>query len=92
MQLPRAKPEEKWVNALLHPEGEARVCNDALPKTEAESRGFNESLPHFRVIKLNYTTTKCLTNVKHKKTFPTVGNKFITHVINWPRSCIMNNI
>ena len=31
--------------------------------TEAEGRGFNESLPHFRAGKPNSTTTKCVTNV-----------------------------
>ena len=38
--------------------------------TEAEGRGFNERLPHFRVGNPHSTTTKCVTNVKHKEIFP----------------------
>ena len=49
--------------------------------TEAEGRGFNESLPHFRVGKPNSTTTKCVTNVKHKDIFPEVGKGFISHIL-----------
>ena len=47
--------------------------------TEAEGRGFNERLPHFRVGKPNSTTIKCVTNVKHKEIFPEVGKGFISH-------------
>jgi hypothetical protein len=48
--------------------------------TEAEF--FNESLPRFRVGKPNSTTTKCVTNVKHKEIFleDEVGKVFISHV------------
>ena len=45
--------------------------------TEAEGRDFYESLPHFRVGKPNSTTTKCVTNVKHKDIFPEVRKGFI---------------
>ena len=41
---------------------------------------YNESLQHFRVGKPNSTTTKCVTNVKHKDIFPEVGKGFISHV------------
>ena len=54
--------------------------------TEAEGRGFNESLPHFRTGKPNSTTTKCVTNVKHKDIFPEVWKGFISHVEKWHRS------
>jgi len=44
---------------------------------EAEGRGFNERLPHFRVGKPNSTTTKCVTNVQRKEIFPEVGKGFL---------------
>ena len=64
---------------LFPTQGEARVGNITL-YTEAEGQVFNERLPHFRVGKLNSTTTKCVTNVKHKQIFPEVGKGFISHV------------
>ena len=41
-------------------------------KPEAKGRGFNERLPLFRVVKVTFTTTKRLSNVKHKSMFPRV--------------------
>ena len=38
-------------------------------KTEAESRGFNGRLPLFRVVKVNSTPTRLVTNLKHKEMF-----------------------
>ena len=55
--------EEKWITVLLPTEGEAQEGSNTLRPTrlKAEVLMNYERLPHFRVDKLNSTTTKCVT-------------------------------